>query len=60
MSASRVAGLVLANSNDELLSKLTSMRSMASVPFGGRYRLIDFTLSNLVHAGVSSVGLITK
>lgn len=60
MSASRVAGLVLANSNDELLSKLTSQRSMASVPFGGRYRLIDFTLSNLVHAGVSSVGLITK
>lgn len=60
MRASAVAGLVLANSNDELLNELTSVRSMASVPFGGRYRLIDFTLSNLVHAGVSSVGLITK
>ena len=60
MRASAVAGLVLANSNDELLNELTSVRSMASVPFGGRYRLIDFTLSNLVHSGVSSVGLITK
>lgn len=60
MRASAVAGLILANSNDELLNELTSVRSMASVPFGGRFRLIDFTLSNLVHAGVSSVGLITK
>ena len=60
MRASAVAGIVFANTNDNLLNKLTSDRSMASVPFGGRYRLIDFTLSNLVNAGVSSVGLITK
>lgn len=57
---SRLAGIVFANSHDELLSKLTEKRSMASVPFGGRYRLIDFTLSNLVNAGVSNVGIITK
>ena len=60
MRASAVAGLVFANKNDDLLSKLTGQRSMASVPFGARYRLIDFCLSNLVGAGVSSVGLITK
>lgn len=60
MRASAVAGLVLANANDKLLKKLTAHRSMASVPYGARYRLIDFSLSNLVNAGISSVGIITK
>ena len=60
MRTSAVAGIIFANINDTLLKKLTSKRSMASVPFGARYRLIDFPLSNLVNAGVSSVGIITK
>ncbi len=60
MRASAVAGIILANSNDSLLSKLTGIRSMASVPFGGRYRLIDFALSNLVNAGINNVGIITR
>ncbi len=60
MRASAVAGIILANSYDELLEKLTSNRSMASVPFGGRYRLIDFSLSNLVNAGITNIGVITK
>lgn len=60
MRTSAVAGIVFANTNDNFLKKLTSHRSMASVPIGGRYRLIDFALSNLVNAGVTSVGIITK
>ena len=60
MRATAVSGIVLANVNDNLLKKLTSNRSMASVPVGGRYRLIDFALSNLVNAGVNSVGIVTK
>jgi len=60
MRASAVAGIVFANAGDNLLKKLTSKRSVASVPFGARYRLIDFSLSNLVNAGVTSVGIITK
>ncbi len=60
MRTSAVAALVFANSNDELLGKLTEKRSMASVPFGGRYRLIDFTLSNLVNAKIFNVGIVTK
>lgn len=60
MSASAVAGIIFANVHDELLSELTANRSVASVPFGGRYRLIDFPLSNLVNAGVTNVGLITR
>ncbi|MBE6750041.1 MAG: glucose-1-phosphate adenylyltransferase subunit GlgD [Ruminococcaceae bacterium] len=60
MINSAVAGIVFANVNDDLLKKLTSRRSMASVPFGARYRLIDFPLSNLVNAGAKSVGIVTK
>ncbi len=60
MRASAVSGLVFANANDKLLKKLTEKRSMASVPFGSRYRLIDFSLSNLVNAGITNVGLITS
>lgn len=60
MISSSVAGIVFANAHDEAIEKLTEKRSIASVPFGGRYRLIDFCLSNLVNAGVSNVGIITK
>ena len=60
MISSSVAGIVFANSYDEAFGKLTQKRSIASIPFGGRYRLIDFCLSNLVNAGVSDVGVITK
>ena len=60
MRTSAVAGIVYANNNDQLLKKLTTNLSMASVPFGSRYRLIDFSLSNLVNAGIKTVGIITK
>ncbi len=39
------------------LEDLTLYRSAASIPFAGRYRLIDFTLSNIVNSGISSVGV---
>ncbi len=54
-----VAGLVFANIHDNNVPELTHKRTMASVPYGGRYRLIDFTLSNMVNAGISKIGLIT-
>lgn len=60
MRTSAVAGIVFANANDDFLKKLTAHRSMASVPIGCRYRLIDFALSNLVNAGVKNVGVIAK
>lgn len=60
MRKSAVSGLIFANANDNMLKKLTANRSMASVPFGARYRIIDFALSNLVNAGANSVGIITK
>lgn len=60
MIQSTVSGLIFANADDSKLKRLTAERSMASVPFGARYRMIDFALSNLVNAGVSSVGIVTK
>ena len=60
MKINNVMGVVFANVHDDLIRELTEVRSMASVPFGGRYRMIDFPLSNLVNAGVSKVGVIPK
>ena len=54
-----VAGLIFSNIHDGAVRELTGNRTMASVPFGCRYRLIDFALSNMVNAGVTKVGLIT-
>lgn len=41
------------------LDELTMYRNTASVPFGGRYRLIDFTLSNMVNSGIENVAVFT-
>ena len=55
-----VLGLVFANMHDTTLGDMTKNRTMGSVMFGGRYRLIDFPLSNMVNRGISEVGVITK
>lgn len=55
-----VLGFVFANMHDTTLGDMTKNRTMGSVMFGGRYRLIDFPLSNMVNSGISEVGVITK
>lgn len=55
-----VLGLIFASMHDSYISELTKKRTMGSIPFGGRYRLIDFPLSNFVNSGVTEVGVITK
>lgn len=55
-----VLGLIHSNAYDEVLPELTGLRAMGSVPFGGRYRLIDFPLSCMVNAGIDKVGIITN
>lgn len=55
-----VLGLVFASMHDAYVSELTKQRTMGSIPFGGRYRLIDFPLSNFVNSGITEVGVITK
>lgn len=51
-------GLLFAYRSNQNLRELTQTRNTSSVPFGGRYRLIDFPLSSMVSAGVTDVGVI--
>lgn len=53
-------GVIFSNIHDENVPELSRHRTMASIPFGGRYRLIDFALSNMVNAGITTVGIVTK
>ncbi len=52
-------GIIFSSINEKSVYELTKQRTMASVPFGCRYRLIDFALSNMVNSGINHVGLIT-
>ena len=53
------AGLIFSNIHDSNIPELTRYRTLASVPFGCRYRLIDFALSNMVNSNITKVGIIT-
>lgn len=52
-------GIINLSENEYNISKLTSNRSIASIPIAGRYRVIDFVLSNMVNSGISNVGVFT-
>ena len=52
--------VLFASDPDSHLNDLTIHRTTASLPFAGRYRLIDFTLSNLVHANITTIGIVTR
>lgn len=60
MTGQNIVGIIFSNAYDECLPELTGLRTMGSVPFAGRYRLIDFALSNMVNAGIEKVGVMTK
>ena len=55
----KTVGLITANYSNEAFTQLTHFRTLASLPFGGRYRLIDFALSNMVNSGINKVGIIS-
>lgn len=55
-----ILGIVFSYSERENLRELTKMRTLSSVPFGGKYRIIDFILSNFVNSGVHEVSIITR
>ena len=54
---SKTVGLITANYDSDTLFQAMD-RTLASLPFGGRYRMIDFPLSNMANAGISTVGVI--
>ena len=53
-------GFVLAGGRGSRLEQLTDWRAKPAVPFGGKYRIIDFTLSNCVNSGVRRIGVATQ
>ncbi len=53
-------GLIFTGESNPLMRDLVLSRAVAAVPFGGRYRVIDFVLSNLVNTGIRNVGLIVQ
>ena len=55
-----LAGVIFSNLYDERFGVLTHKRTVASLPFGGRYRFVDFVLSNMSNSGITSVGIVTK
>ena len=56
----RVLAIVLAGGKGERLHPLTHERSKPAVPFGGKYRIIDFVLSNFVNSGVQSIYVLVQ
>ncbi len=53
------AGLIFSNIHDGCIPEMTRFRTMASIPFGCRYRLVDFALSNMVNSNITNIGIIT-
>ena len=55
-----LAGVIFANVGEVNIPELTSKRTIASVPFGGKYRMVDFPLSNMSNCGVDNVAIIVR
>jgi glucose-1-phosphate adenylyltransferase len=60
VSVKRVVAIILAGGQGDRLSILSEERAKPAVTFGGRYRIIDFTLSNCVNSGITRVGVLTQ
>jgi len=60
MPRPEILGIVLAGGKGTRLEPLTLFRSKPAVPFGGRYRIIDFVLSNFINSGIYSLYVLTQ
>lgn len=60
MAGRNMLGIILTNFQDSYIPELTTQRTFSSIPFGAKYRLIDFSLSNMVNSGISKIGVVTK
>ena len=59
-SNTNALGIIFPNIYDKLVPELTSERLMASIPFGGRYRMIDFLLSSMVNCGIDNISVLVR
>ncbi len=53
-------GIIFPNMHDQNVPELVNLRTMASIPFGGRYRMIDFCLSAMARAGIQNIGVMAQ
>ncbi len=53
-------GIIFPNSYDSTVPELVSKRTMASIPFASRYRMIDFLLSSMVNAGIDDISIVVR
>ncbi|MDP4181921.1 MAG: glucose-1-phosphate adenylyltransferase subunit GlgD [Bacillota bacterium] len=53
-------GIILTGGNNGRMKELSSIRATAAVPVGGKYRAIDFILSNMVNSGITNIGVLTQ
>lgn len=53
-------GVIFPNSYDNLIPQMISERTMASIPFAGRYRMVDFILSSMTNSGIDNVSIVVK
>lgn len=60
MRSNNVLGFIFAGTLDDKISELANSRTTASIPIGGKYRLIDFVLSNMSNSGINNVGIVAK
>lgn len=59
-SNANALGIIFPNSYDSLVPELVGLRLMASIPFAGRYRIIDFILSSMVNCGIDNISMIVR
>lgn len=59
-SNANALGIIFPNSYDSLVPELVTERLMASIPFAGRYRMVDFILSSMVNGGIDNISLIVR
>ncbi|MFA5577607.1 MAG: glucose-1-phosphate adenylyltransferase [Tissierellaceae bacterium] len=60
MIGNKVVAMLLAGGQGSRLKALTSKIAKPAVPFGGKYRIIDFALSNATNSGISNIGILTQ
>mgnify|MGYP001597503179 FL=1 len=53
-------GILMLNEREDNIKSLTKSRPIAAIPIGGRYRIIDFVLSNMVNSGIHNIGIFTN
>ncbi|MFB1051960.1 glucose-1-phosphate adenylyltransferase subunit GlgD [Paraliobacillus sp. JSM ZJ581] len=56
----RIAGIINLDPEIDSMNELTYSRCMAAVPFGARYRMVDFTISNMINANIDSIAIFTR